>query len=598
MKDFLKNIVATVFGVFLAVGLMIAFLFFSVIGSVLSSSSETKVSGNSVLVLNLQGQINERGGDDILSALTGNEITTIGLDDILCAIEKASLDKNIEGIYIKTGLLSADYATLQEIRAKLMEFKKSKKWIVSYADSYLQGAYYVASAADKVYINPLGRLDWHGIGSQPQYYKDFLEKIGVRFEVVKVGTYKSATEMFTEESMSQANREQISRYIGGIWNNLLKDVSKSRNISIANLNAYADGIMSLQNAKQLKQKGMVDDLLYPDQVKQKIKERLHLSVDDDVNKVTVSDMKSLKVSKGIYSSEGDKIAVYFCEGDIVMYSSSGVTGSSGKEISAKTVCRDLEDLKNDDDIKAVVLRINSGGGDAYASEQLWHYVSELKTVKPVVVSMGGYAASGAYYMSANASWIVAEPMTLTGSIGIFGMFPDISGLMTRKLGIRFDEVKTNENSTFSPVGMARPLNSDEIAYLQQYINEGYAIFRQRVADGRNLSVDKVESMAQGRVWLGQDALGLKLVDQLGTLSDAIVKAASLSKTKEYHIATYPAPLDWGTQLLQKTMNTDDSEIDGKLRAILGDYYEPFMLVRDIRKQSPVQARIPYMLNIR
>lgn len=598
MKDFLKNIVATVFGVFLAVGLMIAFFFFSIIGSVMSSTSETKVLDNSVLVLNLQGQINERGGDDILSALTGNELSTIGLDDILAAIEKASLDDNIKGIYLKTGLLSADYATLQEIRSKLSEFKKSKKWIISYADVYMQGAYYLASVADKVYINPSGRLDWHGIGAQPQYYKDFLEKIGVRFEVVKVGTYKSATETFTEDSMSPANREQVGRYITGIWNTLLKDVSKSRNISIANLNSYADGVMSLLNAKELKQKGMVDDLLYSDQVKQKVKERLNISSDDDINKVTVNDMKTVKASKGIYSSEGDKIAVYYCEGDIVMSSTSGITDTSKKEISAKTVCRDLEQLKDDEEVKAVVLRINSGGGDAYASEQLWHYISELKTVKPVVVSMGGYAASGAYYMSANASWIVAEPMTLTGSIGIFGLFPDISGLMTRKLGIKFDEVKTNANSTFSPVGMARPLNSDEIAYLQRYINEGYALFRKRVADGRKLPVEKVESMAQGRVWIGQDALGLKLVDQLGTLSDAIAKAAVLSKIKEYHVSNYPAPLDWSSQLLQKTLNPDGSEIDSRLRVILGDYYEPFMLVRDIRNQSPVQARIPYMLNIR
>lgn len=597
MKDFFKNVLATVFGIFLFIGITIAFFIISLVGTIASSSSQVEVKDKSVLVLNLQGQITEQGTDDPFNGLLGNTTASVGLNDVLAAIDKAKDNDDIKGIYIEAGSVATDYATLQEIRSKLLEFKKSKKWVVSYADTYSQAAYYLSSVADKVYLNPQGHLDWHGVGSQPEYYKDLLAKIGVRMEIVKVGTYKSATETYSEDHMSDANREQVTKYITGIWDNVVDAVSKSRNISASTLNEYADGMVMFEEATALKQKKLVDDLLYTDQVKAAVKERLGIEKDEEINQLTVSDMKSVD-GKGNYGTDGEKIAVYYCSGNIVQTAETGALMGSTDMIVGSDFCKAMEGFMKDDDIKAVVIRINTGGGDAYASEQMWHYVTELKKVKPVVVSMGGVTASGGYYTSCNASYIFAEPTTITGSIGIFGMFPDLSGLVTQKLGIHFDEVKTNKNSTFSPVGMARPMNAEELSYMQTYINNGYSLFRKRVADGRKLKVEDVEKIAQGRVWLATDALKLKLVDQLGTLDDAVAKAASLAKVKEYHTADYPTNAGFMEQLLEKAKGGTGSALDEQLRMVLGAYYEPFFMVRTIKNQSPIQARIPYVLNIK
>lgn len=596
MKDFFKNILATLFGNFLTFGILFLFMFISMIGMIVSSSSTTDLKDNSVLVIKLDGDIAEQGSDDPIAAIM-NGSESLGLNDILAAIDKAKDNDKIKGIYLECGTLSAEYATLQEIRSKLAEFKAKKKWIVAYGESYIQGAYYVASVADKVFINPTGMLEWRGMASQPQYFKDLLAKIGVKFNIVKVGTYKSATEIFSEDHMSEANREQTMKYISGIWQNMLDAVSKSRGISKETLNTYADGVMAMEQTQTLKQKKMVDDILYADQVKRYIKERLGIEKDDIINQVTVNGMKSVD-GTGIYGDKGDEIAVYYCAGDIVDQAGTGYSASTGSQIVGSEVCQDLEKLMNDDNVKAVVLRINSGGGSANASEQMWHYITELKKVKPVVVSMGGLAASGGYYMSCNASYIVAEPTTITGSIGIFGMFPDATELLTQKLGIHFDEAKTNKNSSFSPIALSRPLTADEINYLQNYVNKGYELFRKRVSDGRKLKVEDVEKIAQGRVWLGQDALQLKLVDQLGTLDDAVNKAAKLAKVTEYHTTDYPAPADVLQSILSKATGNSGTILDEQLRMTLGDYYEPFVMVRNIKEQSPIQARIPYVLNIK
>lgn len=596
MKQFLKQVAATVVGILLTMGLMFFFLIFSLISTIISASDgAVDVKDNSVLVLNLDGTITEQSSDNVLSIITQGEMSSLGLNDILAAIDKAKTNDDIKGIYIKCGMLSTDYATLQEIRHHLTDFKKSNKWIIAYGDSYMQGTYYLASIADKVYMNPLGSLDWHGVGAQTEYYKDVLAKLGVKYTVVKVGTYKSYTETYTEDHMSDANREQITQYITGIWDNVLNDVSASRHVDKATLNTYADGIMQFDDANETVKKHLVDQLLYADQVKAEVKKRLGIDDDDDVNQIGISSMKSVK-GKGKYSNDGDEIAVYYCSGSITKSASTSYLNGDSEGIVSDKVCPDLEKLMKDDDVKAVVIRINSGGGDAYASEQIWHYISQLKTKKPVVISMGGAAASGGYYMACNASWIVAEPTTLTGSIGIFGLLPDMSGLLTEKLGVHFDEAKTNTNSTFSPVALARPLNESEMDYLQNYINRGYALFRQRVADGRKMKVDDVEKVAQGRVWLGQDALKLHLVDQLGTLDDAIAKAAALSKTTEYHTKDYPGPQDFMTQLMGNL--NDTGALDAQLRHTLGVMYEPFLMVRTLNDQSPIQARIPYILKIK
>lgn len=591
MKDFFKYTAATVVGIIVFTIVCVALSVMSIVGMVASASATQAVEKNSVLVLKLNGSIDEQGTDNTIGKLTGNYIPSTGLNDILSAIKKAKEEENIKGIYIDAGVLSTDYATLQEIRSALEDFRKSGKKIIAYADTYSQGSYYLASVADKIYLNPIGMVDWHGIGAQPVFYKDMLAKFGVKFQVVKVGTFKSATETYTEEHMSDANRLQTKMFLDGTWKQVCNAVSKSRGISVDSLNRYADELLMFQSAESLVKRKLVDGLAYASDMKDIAKTQFGIGKDDDLNRLFVSDMTNVKEKQ----TSGEEIAIYYAYGDIVQSEKVSLLGGGSHCIVSSTVCSDLKDLMDDDDVKAVVIRVNSGGGDAFASEQIWHQVMELKKKKPVVVSMGGYAASGAYYMSAPASWIVAQPTTLTGSIGIFAVFPDMSGLVTQKLGVKFDEVKTNRNSTFGNL-MARPFNEEETAVMQQYVNRGYQLFRKRVADGRRLPVESVEKIAQGRVWLGADAIGLKLIDQLGGLNDAVAKAAKLAKLGEYYTVDYPAPSSWIDQLLAGA--SDAGSVDARLRLTLGDLYEPVSLMRNLDKHEALQARIPFAINMK
>lgn len=591
MKDFFKYTAATVVGIIVFTIVCVALSVMSIVGMVASASATQAVEKNSVLVLKLNGSIDEQGTDNTIGKLTGNYIPSTGLNDILSAIKKAKDEENIKGIYIDAGVLSTDYATLQEIRSALEDFRKSGKKIIAYADTYSQGSYYLASVADKIYLNPIGMVDWHGIGAQPVFYKDMLAKFGIKFQVVKVGTFKSATETYTEEHMSDANRLQTKMFLDGTWKQVCNAVSKSRGISVDSLNRYADELLMFQSAESLLKRKVVDGLAYASDMKDIAKAQFGIGKDDDLNRLFVSDMTNVKEKQ----TSGEEIAIYYAYGDIVQSEKVSLLGGGSHCIVGSTVCNDLKDLMDDDDVKAVVIRVNSGGGDAFASEQIWHQVMELKKKKPVVVSMGGYAASGAYYMSAPASWIVAQPTTLTGSIGIFAVFPDMSGLVTQKLGVKFDEVKTNRNATFGNL-MARPFNEEETAVMQQYVNRGYQLFRKRVADGRRLPVESVEKIAQGRVWLGADAIGLKLVDQLGGLNDAVAKAAKLAKLGEYYTEDYPAPSSWIDQLLAGA--SDAGSVDARLRLTLGDLYEPVSLMRNLDKHEALQARIPFAINMK
>lgn len=589
MKDFLKYISATVVGIIVFSVLVTALSIMCLVGMVASESSSKNVSDNSVLVINLNGTMTERSDEDIMSLINSTEIKCLGLDDVISAIEKAKANDNIKGIYIEAGMFSADsYASLQAVRRKLLEFKKSGKWIVAYGDIYTQSTYYLSSVANKVLLNPSGQIDWRGMAAQPMFFKDVMEKFGVKMQLSKVGTYKSAPEMFTADKMSEPNREQITVYINGLWQNICQGVSESRGISIDKLNAYADGLFTFSDPKDYVSAKFVDKLTYTDGIKKEINALLKNEADEDINTITLADMATVKAPK----KKGEEIAVYYAYGDIVDEAGSAI--SQGHNIVGKDVCKDLQDLMNDDDVKAVVLRVNSGGGSAYASEQIWHYVEMLKQKKPVVVSMGGMAASGGYYISSGANWIVAEPTTLTGSIGIFGMFPDFSGLLTQKLGVKFDEVKTNKFSAFGT--MARPFNEEEMNYLNKYIERGYALFRSRVAQGRKMKIEEVETIAQGRVWLGQDAFKNKLVDELGGLDKAVAKAAQLAKLKEYHTAAYPSKSSLFEQFANKL--NGDSYIDNHMRMTLGEYYEPFMMIKTINKQNAIQAKVPFVLNIK
>ena len=591
MKDFIKNVGATIVGIFLFGIIIGIFGVMSLVGMVASGQATKNVKENSVLVLKLQGDLQEQAQDDVLGQLTGNSFNSLGMDAISSAIKKAKANKDIKGIYLETGILGADVAQLQELRDQLVDFKKSGKWIVAYSDNYTQGCYYLATAADKVYINPEGSINWHGIGSQPMFVKDLLAKFGVKMQVIKVGKYKSATEMFTEEKMSEANREQTQRYIQSLWDNICKDVSKSRNISTAKLNDLADNGIFVANGKMLLAEKMVDGVKYADEMKAEVKKLLKLDADQKINQLSIADMATVKEE----GNDGDdEIAVYYAYGDIVDSPAAGSLFSNSHAIVGNDVCKDLEELANDDDVKAVVIRINSGGGSAYASEQMWHQIDLLKKKKPVVISMGGMAASGGYYMSCNANYIFAEPTTLTGSIGIFGVIPNFSDLATNKLGLKFDEVKTNRNALFG--SQARMMNEEEVTFLQGAITRGYHLFRQRVADGRKMSVDQVEQIAQGHVFTGEDALKIKLVDELGGLDKAVAKAAALAKTKSYYTQGYPAPLDFFDQLLQESTD-NGSYLDGKLKTSLGTLYEPMKMVNNITTMDRIQARMPWWLNI-
>ena len=415
----------------------------------------------------------------------------------------------------------------------------------------------------------------------------------MKFTVVKVGKYKSATEQYTEDKMSDSNREQVSRYINGLWQQVVADVAGSRNINKEELNQYADGMMVFEDTKSLKARKLVDGFCYYDEIKSIVKKQLGVDEDKSIHQASISEVNAAVADK----VSGDAIAVYYCQGNIVRMASSSMWGYDN-EIVSKKVIDDLTALGDDNRIGAVVLRINSGGGDAYASEQIWRAVSQLNKKKPVVVSMGGMAASGAYYMSMGARYIMAQPSTLTGSIGIFGALPDMSGLLTQKLGIKYDEVKTNKNSAYTSAGMARPWSAEELGYLQGYVNRGYALFRKRVADGRKMSVADVEKIAQGRVWLGSDAKGIKLVDGLGGLDDAVEKAAQLAKMGNYHTESFPLGGSWMDKLLSKVSGGQGTYLDEQLRLTLGEYYEPFKWLRHVEEREPVQASLPFILNIK
>ena len=587
MKQFFKMVFATMVGMLFFSILTIFLGVMCLIGMLSAGNSSTNLSDNSVVVLNLSGMLDERSESSLLSELSGGG-SSIGLDDVLTAINKAKDNEEVKGIYIEAGLFSADsYASVQAIRHALSDFKKSGKWIVAYADTYTQSSYYLASVADKVYLNPSGQIDWHGIASQPYFLKDLMAKFGVKMQLSKVGAYKSAPELFTADKMSDANREQVTAYINGLWENVVNEVSESRKISADTLNAYADRLIMFENPENYKNYKMIDGLMYTDEVKKEVKQRLGLNDDEYINQVSVAEMSNVKSKR-----DGEEIAVYYAYGDIVDGDTQGM--ASGHVIDAQEVCKDLERLMNQEDVKAVVLRVNSGGGSAYASEQIWHQIEMLKAKKPVVVSMGGMAASGGYYISCGSNWIVAEPTTLTGSIGIFGMFPDASQLLTEKLGVKFDEVKTNKNSGFGT--LSRPFNAEEMTYLDRYIERGYDLFRSRVATGRKMSVEEVEEIAQGHVWLGQDALKIKLVDELGGLDAAVKKAASLANLSEYHTSSYPAPLSWTDQLFSDVQK--GSYLDNNMRSMLGEYYEAFMFLRTLNYQNAIQARVPFYMNLR
>ncbi|MDY3062532.1 MAG: signal peptide peptidase SppA [Bacteroidaceae bacterium] len=555
---------------------------------VLSDGSGGSIKPDSVVEIQLAGIVSERDNDDALTSVIGESDPTVSLEKTLNAIKLAKDDDNIKGISIKAGVLLSDPASLDEIRNALVDFKKSGKFVYAYADHYTQGAYFVCSAADRVVLNPIGELDWKGLGATTVYYTDLLAKLGIKMQVFKVGSFKSAVEPYTRTEMSEENRRQVKEYVGDIWQNMVTLVSKSRGIAPSKLEALADQYMGLAQAEDLKKCGLVDTLLYADQYDDMLKRKLRVDIKEDLNKVSTTVMCESVSEMGV----GHAVAVVYMEGEIVDYKEMGFGAES--VVDTKTMRNTIKKLIDDDEVKAVVLRINSGGGSAYASEQIWHMVKKLAGKKPVVVSMGGMAASGAYYIASAADKIVAQPTTLTGSIGIFGLVPDVSELLGDKLGLKYDVVKTNELSDLGNV--SRPFNEAESRLMQNYVENGYGLFLKRVAEGRKKTPAQVDSIAQGRVWTGSRAMKLGLVDKLGSLEDAIALAASRGKIKgEYDVRYYPESVSWFESLSMS--ETEARLADKQLRQMLGDYYEVLTSLRFIRKQDRVQARIPYIIKV-
>ena len=586
MKDFIKFTFASLVGVVLA-GIVFTVLgIVTMVGMVASSDTETTVKENSVFFLDLNGTLSERVEENPFQELMGNDFQAYGLDDILTSIKKAKEHENIKGIYLQTAALSTSFASLEEIRHALLDFKESGKFIVAYADQYTQSMYYLASVADKVIVNPQGSIAWQGLASQTIFFKDLLAKVGVEMQIFKVGTYKSAVEPFIATEMSDANREQITAFLGSIWNRLLEDVSASRNLPQETLADYTNQLLEMKQAEEYISLGLADTLLYKDGVLNYLKELSGREADENLRTLSLAEMKNVKRNTPKDKS-GNIIAVYYAFGGI----DDSTSGEEG--INSQKMIKDLRKLREDETIQAVVLRVNSPGGSAYGSEQIWHEMELLKAEKPVIVSMGDYAASGGYYISCNADCIVADPTTLTGSIGIFGMIPNMENLLTDKLGLHFETVKT---SKFADMGdISRPFNADEREAMQQYINNGYKLFVKRCADGRGMTTEAIEKIAEGRVWTGATAKELGLVDELGGLDKAIEIAAQKAEVENYSIINYPAKSGVFSSLLN---DTKEDYINGQMAETFGEYYHYLKFVQHMKEADRMQARMPFDIRIK
>lgn len=580
MKSFFKYLFATILGLFIF-SIIWVVIFFSIIGAAMSGSKEVKISDNSVFELKLEGILVERHKNDVISSFASeinSSVSEIALDDIMASIDKATDNDNIKGIYLHIGDFSASVASLQEIYKGLEKFKKTGRFIVAYADSYGNGTYYLSSIADKVYMNPSGTLALTGINISTVFFKDLLSKIGVEMQIFKVGTFKSAVEPFTQTSMSEANRLQLTTFINSIWTEITKTIARNRGISDTEVNLYADSGLFLDDAQTAVQHKLIDSLVYSSDMKEII-ERL---VDKDYNTLTINDMKFVARNKE-YSK--NRIAIVYAVGEI-----DGSNKNDG--IDSEDISEDLLDIADNDKIKAVVLRINSPGGSAYGSEQIWKAVSVVKSKKPIVVSMGDYAASGGYYIACNTDKIFAQPTTLTGSIGIFGIFPNIGGL-TDKLGIKFDNVKTNKYSDFGAT--YRPMNTEERAILQRYINNGYELFTKRCAEGRNMNIDSLKAIAEGRIYSGTDAMQLGLVDEMGGLEEAIAFAAKKANISDYTIKYYPSVKSWIEQFSDIFSTSVEERI---VKSQLGENYRLFRTIQRAQTTTGIKAIMPYSITVK
>ncbi|NLT04343.1 MAG: signal peptide peptidase SppA [Bacteroidales bacterium] len=578
MKHFLSTTLATIVGLLIS-GLLFFFILFAVIAAMSSADKTYDIKPKSILTINLSGALVEQGQDNPFDlAIPGMPIDPSmqaqGLDDILAAIKKAGEEDHIKGIYLKAGALQSGFASAEMIRNALIDFKAKGKFIVAYGDTYDQRDYYICSTADKVFLNPGGLLNWCGLAANPVYFSKTLDKLGVEMQVFKVGTFKSAVEPYISTKMSPENRLQTTEYLEGIWASLLAGVSESRALSVDTLNLLADENQLLKPATDILKARMVDSLAYENGVKDYLAAKLDIDKRKDLNMVSVSECLAAPAKVKFVKN---KIAVLYAEGDIVDDGGDGITPAA--------LIKEIDDIRDNDNVKAVVFRINSPGGSAYASEQIWEAIGALKAEKPVVVSMGNLAASGGYYIACNATKIVASPMTLTGSIGIFGLFPMVEKL-TDKIGLSFDVVKTNAMSDFGV--MVRPMSAPERQKMQQYIDNGYELFVKRCAEGRSMTPEAIKNIAEGRVWTGAKAVELGLVDELGSLDKAVEVAAGLAKVTDYQLSYYPEKKDFFTVIMESF--TEQTKLKVAM-ALLGEEYAPFVKLKAEGIQTGVLARM-------
>ena len=589
MKQFFKMMFASTLGFILASIIVSAILFVTMIGMVagLSKSSAAAVgpkAGESVFKITLAGEIPETTPENPFSALVSGNDEALSMHDLVAAIRNAKEQETVKGIYLDLGAFSSGVVTLDAVRRALADFKESGKFVVAYADRYTQGGYYLASIADKVFLNPEGMLSLNGLSSQTTFVKGALEKIGVEMMIFRVGTYKGAVEQFMTDKLSDANREQITAYQRTIWGNITRSIAKSRKITADDVNRFADEGGALLDARKAVAYKLVDELKYRREVEQYLMDRAGQKGD----KLKATSVAALKGAKKKEKEYRNKIAVVYAEGEIVESLPGGF--SAGEAAITERLNDDLKKLEGDDDVKAVVLRVNSPGGSAYVSEQIWKTVSDLKKKKPVIVSMGSVAASGGYYISACASKIVAEPNTITGSIGIFGIFPNATGLY-KKVALTTDVVKTNRYADM--LDPSRPMTEDEKALMQAFVNRGYETFLTRCADGRGKSKADIDSIAQGRVWTGEQALKIGLVDELGGLERAIELAGEQAKIINYNVIEVTSKSDFLRDLLEKQVGRIKMSI---LKDALGEDYEYVKALRTAHPTYGVQARMLYTPN--
>ncbi|MDP4276264.1 MAG: signal peptide peptidase SppA [Bacteroidota bacterium] len=579
MKQFLKITLATVVGL-LFTGLLCFIILFSIASASLSSDKQYDLKESSVLKLTLDGTISEQSVENPFNLnIPGAPVSTKtdhqGLDDILAAIRKAKTEDKIKGIYLEAGNLNAGFATVEEIRDALADFKKSGKYVIAYGDTYDQREYFLCSVADKVFINPEGMLNFCGLAATPVFYSEALKKIGIQVEVFRVGTFKSAVEPFINTKMSPANRLQTTDYLNGIWGHLLDKISASRNITVERLNQLADQNQLFQPTKELLTNNLVDSILYESQVKDFLAAKNGVKKVKDLNEVSVDELLSAPEKKAKYIK--DKVAVLYADGEIYDKGTEGIVQDD--------LLQQIDKIKDDDHIKAVVFRVNSPGGSAYASEQIWKALADLKAKKPIVVSMGDYAASGGYYISCNANKIIASPNTLTGSIGVFGTFFNVDKL-TEKVGLDFDVVKTNDLADIGNI--SRPMTTIEKQKIQRYVEHTYALFVHRCSNGRHMKAEDIMKIAEGRVWTGKRAVELGLADEIGGIDRAIQVAAKLGKTTDYKMVYYPEKENYLTEFIKQF--TDQTRMRIAL-SFLGSDYAPLVKLKASAIQTGILARM-------